>query len=352
MPGEPGPARPIRLAALAHELGCALEGDGRFEVSGVAALGEAGATDLAFVRSPARARDLAGCGAGALIAPPGVDTGGRPTLRSERPGLDFARAVRRILPAPRPAPGVHPSAHVDAGAEVDARAAVGPGCAVGPGARIGPRSVLHANVTLYADVHLGADCEIYAGCVLREGTRLGDRVRLQPGVVLGGDGFGYEADEQGRLEAVPQVGRVVLEDDVEIGANATVDRATLGETRIARGSKLDNLVQVGHNCVVGPDAVLVAQAGLGGSTTVERGAVLMARAGVVDHVRVGAGAYVGPGSGVTGDLAPGARVLGSPHVDLALARRIFASLRRLPGLFARLRAVERKVASVAEARDE
>ncbi len=338
----------MRLAALAAALGCELEGDGSVELRGVASLATAGSGDLAFVRSGAHAAALAESGAAAVIAPPGLDTGGRPTLRSPRPGLDFARAVRRILPAPRPAPGVDPAAHVDADAEIDARASVGPGCAVGARARIGPRSVLHANVTLYADVRVGADCEIHAGCVLREGTELGDRVRLQPGVVLGADGFGYEADEAGRLEAVPQVGRVVVEDDVEIGANTTVDRATLGETRIARGTKLDNLVQVGHNCAVGPDAVVVAQAGLGGSTTVERGAVLMARAGVVDHVRVGAGAYVGAGSGVTGDVAPGARVLGAPHVDLALARRIFVAWRRLPGLLARLRAVERRLAAAGK----
>jgi UDP-3-O-[3-hydroxymyristoyl] glucosamine N-acyltransferase len=333
---------PIRLAALAAELGLPVEGDGGVELRGAAALETAGPEELAFAGSARHAAALAACRAGAVIAPPGLDTGGRPTLRSERPRLAFARALRRLAPAaPRPR-GVHPSAHVDAAAAVDPAAFVGPGCALAAGARVGPGSVLHANVTLYRGVRVGADCVLHAGCVLREDTWLGDRVVLQPGVVLGSDGFGYERDEAGRFEAVPQIGRVVVEDDVEIGAHTCVDRASLGETRIARGSKLDNLVQVGHNCRVGPDALVVAQAGLGGSSQVESGAILLARAGLVDHVRVGAGAVVGAGSGVTGDVAAGARVLGAPHAELAEARRIFAAWRRLPGLFARLRALERR----------
>jgi UDP-3-O-[3-hydroxymyristoyl] glucosamine N-acyltransferase len=334
---------PIRLAALAAELGRALEGDGEVEIRGVADLASAGPADLAFVRSPRHAPALARSRAGAVIVPEGVERDGRPAIRSPNPRLDFARAVRLLLPQEPVEPGVHPAAWVDPGAEVHPQAAVGPGCAIGARARVGPRSVLYANVTLYPDVTIGVDCRVHAGCVLREGTALGDRVVLQPGVVLGGDGFGYELDEEGRLVGVPQVGRVMVEDDVEIGANTTVDRASLGGTRLGRGAKLDNLVQVGHNCDVGPGVLIVAQAGLGGSTRVERGAILMARAGVVDHVSVGEGAYVGPGSGVTADVAPGARVLGAPAVELAAARRIFAAWRRLPGLLARLRAVERRL---------
>jgi len=338
----------LRLAALAAELGCAFEGDGEVELDGVASLADARPHELAFVRSARFAGDLARTRAGGLVAPPGIDTGGRPTIRSPRPGLDFARAVRRLHPALQPPPGIHPAAHLDPAAEVSPGASVGAGCVIGARARVGPRSVLHPNVTVYPDVSIGVDCEVHSGCVLREETVLGDRVVLQPGVVLGGDGFGYEPDAAGKLVGVPQVGRVLVEDDVEIGANTTVDRATLGETVIARRSKLDNLVQVGHNCAVGPDAVIVAQGGLGGSTVVGRGAVLMARAGVVDHARVGDAAFVGPGAGVTGDVPDGARVLGAPHVDAALARRIFAAWRRLPQLFARVRRLERALRAAEE----
>jgi len=213
----------------------------------------------------------------------------------------------------------------------------------GARSRIGPGSRLHARVTLYEDVEVGAECALHAGCVLCEGTRLGDRVVLQPGAVLGSDGFGYAMDEEGRLEAHPRLGRVVVEDDVEIGANAAVDRGTLGETRIGRGAKLDNLVQVAHNVSVGEDAVVVAQAGIAGSSALGRGALVMAQAGIADHLRIGARAFVGPRSGVHGDLREGERVMGSPHRELGAFRRIWASLALLPGMVRRLRAVERRL---------
>ncbi len=226
---------------------------------------------------------------------------------------------------------------------MDETASIGPGCAVAAGASIGPGSVLHANVTLYEDVQLGADCVIHAGCVLREQTVLGDRVILQPGVVLGGDGFAYLSGEEG-IEKVPQVGRVVVEDDVEIGSNATVDRGALGDTRIGRSAKIDNLVQIAHNCVIGDEVIIIAQAGLSGSTIVERGAIVMAQAGVVGHLKIGEGAVVGPKAGVHKDVAAHTRVLGSPQRDASLQRRIVAALPRLPELLHRVRRLEKKSA--------
>jgi UDP-3-O-[3-hydroxymyristoyl] glucosamine N-acyltransferase len=212
---------------------------------------------------------------------------------------------------------------------------------LGAQARIGPRSVLFANVTLYDGVQVGSDCAIHAGCVLREGTRVGDRVVLQPGVVLGGDGFGYAITQTGELEAMPQLGGVRVEDDVEIGANTTVDRGAFGDTCIGRGAKLDNLVQVGHNVAIGESVVVVAQAGIAGSARIGRGALIMAQAGIPDHVTIGERAYVGPKSGVHGDVPAGARVMGYPHRDMRLFQRIFAALGRLPELVARVRALER-----------
>jgi UDP-3-O-[3-hydroxymyristoyl] glucosamine N-acyltransferase len=332
---------PIRLRDLAAELGRELEGDGDLEVRGVAALESAGPGDLVHARSGRFAAALRASAAGAVIAPPGLDTGGRPAIRSPNPGLDFARAARRIAPPAGFEPGVHPSACVDPTARIDPSAAVGPGCVVGAGSRVGPRSRLHARVTLYADVEVGSDCVLHAGCVLREGTRLGARVLLQPGVVLGGDGFGYAMDDEGRLEALPRLGRVVVEDDVEIGANTTVDRGSLGETRIGRGAKLDNLVQVAHNVAIGESAVVVAQTGIAGSTVVGARALLMAQAGIADHARIGERAFVGPKSGVHGELAPGERVMGYPHREIGAFRRIWAALAHLPGVLRRLRAVER-----------
>ena len=179
--------------------------------------------------------------------------------------------------------------------------------------------------------------------MLREGSRLGARVVLQPGAVLGSDGFGYAMDDEGRLEALPRLGRVVVEDEVEIGANAAVDRGSLGETRIRRGAKIDNLVQVAHNVEIGASAVVVAQAGIAGSSRLGGRALVMAQAGVADHVAIGERAFVGPQSGVRGDVGPGERVMGSPHRELAAFRRIFGAMALLPGVLRRLRAVERRL---------
>ncbi len=333
----------IRLGDLAAELGRAVEGDADVWITGVAALEQAGPFDLAYARSERFAEALRASRAGALIAVPGLDAGGRPTLRSPNPGLDFARAARRIAPPGAAEPGVHPSACLDPTAWVDPSAALGPGCSVGARVRVGARSVLHARVTLYADVEIGADCQIHAGCVLREGTLLGARVVLQPGAVLGGDGFGYAMDEEGRLETLPRLGRVVVEDDVEIGANTTVDRGSLGETRIGKGAKIDNLVQVAHNVTIGENSVVVAQVGIAGSTSVGRGALLMAQAGIKDHVRIGERAFVGPKSGVRGDVADGERVMGSPHRELRAFQRSWAALARLPSLLRRVRALEQRL---------
>jgi UDP-3-O-[3-hydroxymyristoyl] glucosamine N-acyltransferase len=254
----------------------------------------------------------------------------------------IARAARILAPEPRPAPGVHPRAVVDPTAEVHAEASVGPCAVVGARSRIGPRSVVHANATVYADVAVGADCELHAGAVLREGTRLGDRVIVQPGAVLGADGFGYEFDERGQLEKVPQLGVVVIEDDVEIGALVAVDRARFGETRIGRGVKIDDLVMVGHNCRIGEGSAIVAQSGLAGSSVVGKRVFLMAQTGVANQVTLGDGSFVGARGGVIQDLAPGSRVYGFPAVPERAWHRAMLLLYRLPELARRLRRLEKR----------
>jgi len=334
---------PRRLKDLGAHLGREVEGDADFAIDGVASLENAGVSDLAYVRSERYADRLAASRAGAVIAPPGVAVGDRPVIRSDDPGLDFSRAVRWVLPATAPQPGIHPSAVVAEGARVDPLASIGPHCSIGAGASIGPNSVLFAGVSVYERVAIGADCRIHSRCVLVEETRVGDRVILHPGVALGGDGFGYLGDGAGGLAKVPQIGRVVVGDDVEIGAGTTVDRGTLGDTRIGRGSKIDNLVQIGHNCRIGEQVIIVAQVGLAGSTTVERGAVIMGQAGAAGHLTIGAGAVVGPQSGLHKDVPPGVRVLGSPQREERGFHKAMAALSRLPGLLRRVRAIERRL---------
>ena len=335
---------PIRLTDLAAHLGREAIGNRDFVISGVAALGTAGPGDLSFVRGPDRADEAARSQAGALIMPEGADAlGDRPVILSPNPALDFARAVERIVPVWRPNSGIHPQAVVDSAAEIEASATISAGCVVSSGCRVAARTVLHPRVILYPGVVVGADCVIHAGTVLREGTEVGDHVILQPGVVVGGDGFGYIRGEGGGSEKVPQVGRVVIEDDVEVGANTTIDRATLSETRIRRGAKIDNLVQIAHNCDIGEDAVIAAQTGLSGSTVVGKAAMVMGQVGASGHLTVGDGAFVGPRTGLHRDVAAGARVWGSPQMDEREWHRSSAVVRRLPGLMRRIRALERKL---------
>ena len=337
------PPESPRLNDLGAHLGLRVEGDGSFAIAGIAGLEHAGPGDLSFLRSRRYAARLSGSRAGALIAPPGVHVGGRPVLRSHDPGLDFSRAVRWFLPEASIPAGIHPTAVIADGARVDPSASVGAHCSIAAGASVGPRSVLFAGVTLYEDVSIGSDCRIHAGCVLREATTLGDRVVLHPNAVLGADGFAYIGDGGGGLAKVPQVGRVVVGDDVEIGAGTAIDRGTLGDTRVGRGTKIDNLVQVGHNCTVGEQVIIVAQVGLSGSTIVEDGAVILGQAGAAGHLTIGAGAIVGPQSGLHKDVPPGVRVLGSPQREERGFHRAMAALARLPGLLRRVRAIERRL---------
>jgi UDP-3-O-[3-hydroxymyristoyl] glucosamine N-acyltransferase len=332
----------MKLGELARQLGeREVEGDSGFELEGVATLADAGPSHLGFLRAAANASELGGSRVGALIAPPGVDVAGRPVIRSLQPNLDFARATSILLPSPRPAPGIHERAHVAATARVDPTAAIGALAHVGASCEVGAGSLVHAGALLLDDVHVGADCVIHAGAVVREGSRLGDRVILQPGAVIGGDGFGYEFNEKGELEKVPQVGRVVLEDDVEVGANTTIDRARLGETRIGRGTKIDNLVQVAHNVTIGAHSALVAQTGIAGSATLGERVFFMAQSGLAGHVEVGDGSFVGARGGVIGNTPAGSRVWGFPARAERVWHRSQALLVKLPELFRRVRRIER-----------
>ena len=335
--------RATSLRELAAALGRDVEGDGSFRVSAVAPLVEAGPADLAFVRSAAFTRVLAASRAGAVIAPQGVDTGGRPTVRSPRADLDFARAVALLIDGEVPAPGIDARAVVAPDARIDASAHIGALAVVGARATIGPRTVVHPHTVVYADARVGADCILHAGCVLREEVEVGDRVVLHPGAVLGADGFGYALDETGCPTKVPQVGRVVVEDDVEIGANATIDRATLGETRVRRNAKIDNLVVVSHNCDIGEDVLIAAQSGLAGSTRVGRGAILMGQTASAGHLTIGAASFLGARAALHKDLPPGSRVWGAPALEERRWHKSITAFAHLPVMMRRLRAIERRL---------
>ncbi|MBW2712198.1 MAG: UDP-3-O-(3-hydroxymyristoyl)glucosamine N-acyltransferase [Deltaproteobacteria bacterium] len=342
-------AEPIQLKRLAEKLGCSLEGDGELLIHGVAPLNEAKPNELSFVRSEEFVQELKDSQPGAVVAPHGIDLGSLPVIRSDNPGLDFGRAVGLIHSRPVPAPGIHPSAFVDSSASVDPSASIGPCAVVGAGCVVGARTQLHANVTLYDNVKVGEDTVFYSGVSVGTGAEIGSRVVLQSGVKVGDEGFGFVFDEAGHWERTPHVGAIVLEDDVEIGTNSTVARGTLGETRIGRGSKIDALVLIAHNCKLGEDVLMAGHSALAGSVTIERRAIIMGQAGIIGHVTIGEGAFVGGRCGVAGDVRPGARVWGAPEMEERGFFRATRHFAKLGEYVKRIRAIEKYIGIGKEA---
>lgn len=339
---------PHRLGELAERVEGEVRGDPDLPVRGIRALEDAGPQELSLLTHPRyRSRALESRAAALLVGrgpggPRGVEGIDKPLLVVADPAYALARLLPLFHPEERPPAGVHPSAVVDPRAEVAPSAHVGPYAVVGAGSRLEEGAVVEAHAVVGRRCRVGEGSWLHPQVVLYDGTEIGRRVIVHSGTVLGSDGFGY-ATHRGVHHKVPQVGRVVVEDDVEIGANTTVDRGSLGETRIGRGAKLDNLVQVAHNVSIGENAVVVAQVGIAGSATIGPGALLLGQAGIADHVRIGARAFVGPKSGVRGDLGEGERAMGYPHRELGAFRRIWAAQARLPSLLRRVRALERRL---------
>lgn len=338
--------RAVTLDELARRLDCRLEGDGTVVVTRVAAIDDAGPGDLTFLTNPKYANKLATTRASAVIADSTVTGAPCPILRSAQPYLAVARAVGVLTPASRPAPGISALAAVDPTADLGPDVHVGPFVTIGAGARVGARSVIESHVAIAAGVALGDDCHLHPQTVLREGVTIGHRVILQSGVVIGGDGFGFAQRTDGMHEKIPQVGRVVIEDDVEIGANSTVDRPAVGETRIGAGTKIDNLVQVAHGVKIGKHVLLAAQVGIAGSTVLEDRVMMAGQSGATGHVRLGAGAIVGAKSAVTKDVAAGEHVAGVPAGDVAVWRESAVLVRRLPELREALGRLEARLAAL------
>ena len=343
-PGADPPRAPPEREARAARL-----------IEGVAPLEGATAAQCAFYANPRYKKELLATRAGAVI----VGESDAHLVRAEavvliaaQPYVAFAKASALFHPAPVATPGIAPGALVHQDAQVHESAQILPGATVGPGAIIGAHTIVRSGAQVLAFARVGAHCLLHAGAVVRERCILGDRVTLQPNCVIGSDGFGFAFDLEGDPEQpgpmhrkVPQAGIVRVEDDVEVGACSCIDRATLGETVIGRGTKIDNLVQVAHNVQVGPLSLLVAQCGISGSTTLGAGVILAGQVGVVGHLHIGDGARVGAQSGVSRDVPAGATVSGAPAIEHRDWLRLSASLPRLPEL---LREVKRLSARVAE----
>ena len=344
-----GSAGSFTLGHLAETLGATLEGDAARSVRGVAPLETAGPDEVSFLTGSRYRRLAEQSRAGAIVV--GVDVQGLacPVLRVPSPQVALITLLRLFHPDPAVSPGIHQLAFVADGASVATSASVGPFAVIEKGATVGARTRVGPLVFLGAGAAVGEDCTLYPGVIVGERVRIGSRVTVHPGAVLGADGFGYVFDE-GAHRKVPQVGGVRVEDDVEIGANTTVDRGTLGDTVIGHGSKLDNLVQVGHNCELGADVILVAQVGVSGSCRIGRRAVLAGQVGLADHVTVGDGAVLTAKSGVPSDV-PGGQVWGGiPSRPIAESRRIWAAEGMLPDLLRKVRALEKRVQQLEQGR--
>ena len=338
--------RAVKVRELAAFLGCPFEGNGEVELMGVASLEGAGPGDLVFLANPKLRPHLEASRAAAVIVPPG-ETGLRlPAIRAADPHLAFIRAVEHLSSPRRPAPGIHPLAFIAPSAQIGPEVSIGPLSYIGEDAVVGPRTVIHALAALYPGVRVGEDCVIHSHAAIREGTVIGHRVVIHNGVVIGADGFGYIRGEDGRHIKIPQVGEVRIEDDVEIGANTCVDRATLEATVVRRGAKIDDLVMVAHNVEVGENAVLVGQAGVAGSSKIGRNVILSGQAGVADHLTIGDDSIVAAKSGVTKSLPPKSFVSGSPHLDARTWRRVWAVIPELPELVKELRRLRERVAEL------
>jgi UDP-3-O-[3-hydroxymyristoyl] glucosamine N-acyltransferase len=339
----------MKLAELARLTGARVEPEGAadIEIKGAAGLDEAEAGHVTFLSNPRYTPRVKATRASAVYLAEGVEAGREiAVLRARDPYLAYTRALRLFHPEPAVEPSVHPSAVVDPTARVHESAHLGACVVVGRGAEIGAGAWVHPNVTIYDGVRVGEGSVIHSGVALREGTQVGARVTIHNNAVVGSDGFGYAKDEEGRWLKIPQAGRVVIEDDVEIGAGTTIDCASVGETRIRRGAKIDNLVQIGHSCTVGEDALLCAQVGLAGSSHVGRRVILAGQAGVAGHLTVGDDAVITAKSATSHNVPPGKVISGIPAFDNRDWLRSTAAFRRLGDMQRALGQLQKRLAAL------
>jgi len=342
----------MKLGEVARALGASLEeGTEDVEITGVAALEDAVAGQITFLADRRHEGLVAATTASAILLAPGGPAASIPVLRVENPYAAFAQALELFHPPFRPPAGIHPTAVIAPTAVLGDGASVGPHAVVGDGARIGRNAVLYPNVTIYRDVRIGDDFIAHAGVVVREDVVIGDRVTLHAGAVVGSDGFGFVPGSDAHRK-IPQVGTVVLEDDVEIGSNATIDRATLGATHVGRGTKIDNLVMIGHGSRLGPHCLLAGQAGLAGSTQLGHHVMMGGQAGASGHLSIGDGVQIAAQTGIHRDIPAGAVYGGYPAMEVRRWRRVTMSIPKLPDLFRRLRRLEKAAGVASEDDDE
>ncbi len=331
---------PFRLEEIASTIGAKLDGDPDLLIDGLATIESAETGNLSYIASKKFEKQLNSTGASALIVYPGLTSDRHSLLVMENPYLGFALAMRmfyRVFPSFTP--GVEKSAFIGEKTNVSSDCFIGHNVVVSNGVSLGGGSAVYAGVFIGENAVIGKNCRIFQNATIMDRTVIGDRVTIYPNAVIGSDGFGYCWDGSGHIK-IPQAGRVVIEDDVEIGAGTTIDRATLGETTIGKGTIIDNLVQIAHNCRVGPGSVICAQAGMAGSTELGTRVTLAGQVGLAGHLKIGDGAVLEAQSGVPSDVPAGAVRFGTPARDVYLAHKIEAILNRLPDYVKRIKKLE------------
>ncbi|MBM3737692.1 MAG: UDP-3-O-(3-hydroxymyristoyl)glucosamine N-acyltransferase [Acidobacteria bacterium] len=331
----------MKLRQIAAALGCELVGDPDLEITGLAGMERAGPDQLTFLANPKYTHKVKHTRAGAILISEPAE--GIASLVSANPYLDFARALELFYQAPRPHPGIHPSAVIAETAVVGEGAAIGAFAVIGEHVTIGDGAVIHPHVVIYEGARIGRNFTAHSHSVVREFCQIGDRVILQNGVVVGGDGYGFAKRADGTHYKIPQSGVTVVEDDVEIQSLTNIDRATIGETRVKRGAKIDSLVQVGHACVVGEDNIICSQVGLAGSTILEKSVLLAGQAGISGHLTIHDNAIVYAQSGVGHDVPAGTVISGSPAFDAATWRRAITAFPKLPAMLKQIRDLEQRL---------
>lgn len=337
----------LQLAALAEQLGLDYSGDD-IAIDGVNSLDQAGSNELSFLANPKYIDQLSATAAGAvLVKKEFAETVQRP-LVSENPYLDFARAATLFAKPQGSFHGISEQASIAPDASIASDCTIYPFAYVAPGVSIGQGSIVFPGCYIGENSKIGARCVLYPNVVLMAGTTLGDEVLVNPGVVLGSDGFGFAPSPTG-LFKIPQLGRTEVGSGVEIGANTTIDRATLGVTKVGAGTKIDNLVMLGHNVEVGSHSILVAQAGISGSTKLGDQVTIAGQAGISGHLKIGSGSVIGPQAGVTRSLPEGTIVAGTPHLERSTFLRVMAALPKLPELARKVLRLEKRVQGLEQA---
>jgi UDP-3-O-[3-hydroxymyristoyl] glucosamine N-acyltransferase len=337
---KPGP---IRLSMLAKHLRCPYKGNGTTPITGISSLEDAVEGDLVFFAQKKFRKQLERTKASAAIIPTDESFDRIPVIQSENPQHTFIQAVEYFFQPYKPEPGIHDLAYVSPTAKIGKNVSIGAFATIGDDAEIGSGTVIFPSAALYPRTRLGQNCTIHSFVSIREDTIVGKRVIVHNGAVIGSDGFGYVQDKRKTHIKIPQKGIVVIEDDVEIGANTTIDRASLGKTIVRKGTKIDNLVQIAHNVEIGDNVILVAQVGIAGSTKIGKSVIAGGQVGIADHVEIGDNVILAAKTGVTKNIPAGSTVAGIPHLDIQEWRKAWVSIPRLYDLLKEIKKLKKRV---------